>query len=1238
MGCDSDSPVRSDHGHVQIRPRLPEFARTQAANWNPPAPVISEEDAIERCKNEFTRTQQRPGFDASEITIDLVDFEIFRSPDHRRGPNELAPLHHFDIEAKDLWFNGTLSISNVQCYIELVPIENISIEGYGDGGSPSTTVYLQTRLCQAVSNQGVWLRLGNPLPRYERFHEPFCWIANFTKHFIDYLDSRDPGTVGLGAFRTEFWLWLKRRFPSSTRLQLWARARCGSDFRQDVNNYNSFLRNQAQNLPTSEHLLSHPVWEDCSRQEATEHSLRPTIATPIVKHCFNNLYFAKCIQEVPPCKKARKAQVQRMCALGFAKEVFPHKRETSAAKAPVVGPVSPGDIVALPPDADTICNWKNTDKEWYAYVTRVEPLTGRMYVMWLYLPTHTTILDTTYPTKQELFLSDNCNCREGPIFTQEILRKISVEWNPKQLWTDKDFFVRQTYLTDDNCFVTFNDSHLTCQHCEPAKTTQGKDSVVYQPGECFYVKKPGTTLLDPIMIVSVDISTTTVTARRLLRKLDCAHLCQTQDILANELVWMDTADSHFRFPDNQIRRKCYVRYFHEQDILERRIPVPYNRRGNGDYWILTTKLTDAKGGHRLENLKRCPSVLKQGPVLHGWTLPNPLQGLSIFSGGGNLDRGLEDGGAVSFHTAIDISHQAIKTQQTNARRPDFRACRGSVDDYLRAVLEGKSGSFAHIGSVHCIAAGCPCQGFSRLQVDMRSEASLRNASHVTTFPSFVDIYRPEYAILENVVNMATIKKGCEEEKVFSQLIACLVYLGYQVQQFLCDAWNYGSAQRRSRLFICIAAPGLTPISPPIQTHAHPSTVNRLSLGNLPNGQKFGRREWHDTPFEYVTARDAVGDLPDIGTATVQTCIRVPDHRTPQTQNSADRSITERIPHTPHGSGYATALRLKQIPEALQKSGKTEYKRSFQRVDPNGLFATITTRFSPQDGRCGNIMHWSQDRMMTVQEARRAQGVPDDEVIIGSQKQQLKIIGNGVDRGPAFAFGLAHRQAWLSSQSPLKTQSSLRNTVRARSLSISPLPEQISQNISTGILGLSDRKQHPWSNATKTNPANAVVPGSESDESCLSDSDSIRSIIVVRPNSSTTAKGIKQQIDLRGHATSVYKSGSVRPRVIVRPSPPRKHRLSVSEDRPTTSMLDGEMKMLEIANGNVLSSTPPTRQKRSQDPTDTRSETSDSISRARKRTRHSGLIADGMPRNWHQVPEKAMKKGNLRREARNKKFQ
>lgn len=252
------------------------------------------------------------------------------------------------------------------------------------------------------------------------------------------------------------------------------------------------------------------------------------------------------------------------------------------------------------------------------------------------------------------------------------------------------------------------------------------------------------------------------------------------------------------------------------------------------------------------------------------------------------------------------------------------------------------------------------------------------------------------------------------QNVLSQVVACLISTGYQVNQYIMDTWSYGSSQHRSRLFMTVAAPGLDPIAQPWHTHSrsHEQILGK-SFGRLPNGQRFGEREYYPTPFPQLTAAALTSDVPDIGDGNVLTCIPFPDHCTVCPPGRSDRAILQCIPS---GSSYKGAFDLELIPSSLHKLGR-ENTKGYTRIKSSGLIPCITTGQSLQASQNGAIVHWSEDRPITLLEARRAQGWRDDEPIIGSIVEQYRIVGNGVDRKVSFALGLALRQVLDNNRRP-----------------------------------------------------------------------------------------------------------------------------------------------------------------------------------------------------------------------------
>ena len=130
------------------------------------------------------------------------------------------------------------------------------------------------------------------------------------------------------------------------------------------------------------------------------------------------------------------------------------------------------------------------------------------------------------------------------------------------------------------------------------------------------------------------------------------------------------------------------------------------------------------------------------------------------------------------------------------------------------------------GKVGFIIAGSPCQGFSLINSRKNSRRALPNCYLIALVAAYVDFYRPKYALLENVVNVAINGEKYQDQNVFSRTICCLVEMGYQVQQFDFNVWSFGSPQSRSHLFLSIAASGL-PLPPhPGPSHSHQGRLKR----------------------------------------------------------------------------------------------------------------------------------------------------------------------------------------------------------------------------------------------------------------------------------------------------------------------------------------------------------------------------------------------------------------------------
>lgn len=73
--------------------------------------------------------------------------------------------------------------------------------------------------------------------------------------------------------------------------------------------------------------------------------------------------------------------------------------------------------------------------------------------------------------------------------------------------------------------------------------------------------------------------------------------------------------------------------------------------------------------------------------------------------------------------------------------------------------------------------------------------------------------------------------------------------------------------------------------------------------------------------------------------------------------------------------------------------KSIYSGTWERMETNGLSATITTRFDTPSS--GKFTHPFLNRAITVREAARIQSFPDDFRFYGTKSSQMKQVGNAV---------------------------------------------------------------------------------------------------------------------------------------------------------------------------------------------------------------------------------------------------
>jgi DNA (cytosine-5)-methyltransferase 1 len=1020
--------------------------------FDPPAPVNSERAAVGSL---LPFAGGKPLSSHEFMELKLNEFAIYT--DKALYGVEMSPLHHLNTKASSprFFFDGVLSSGLAAYYVRGVPILALPVDNYGDLSRHTVRddIWIRSLL---NADREIYYRLGQPAKEYRRFWEPFLWVADLGKHFVDYMQvmGEKSEKVTISHFRGAFIAWLKSTHGDAPVFLRWLSQKPGIDFRTSVIANLGYLHKEAIGVLGQDKAYFHTFWDEVyyfERYTGPSEGISipedlSTIVTPYIYACFEHLPFGDRLKVIPMSDRTYELRNKLIQKRHLEMPVGLHEEPKIISSAPQdrILNIKPGDTISTRRDSeDSGTVWKREESigfsdvdRWFALVQKVHKRRNGLRsfdVTWYYRPVDTLCGVMKYPWNNELFLSDHCSCREDAKITEdEVLGVHDVDFYGTSA-TPSELFCRQTYLHKERKWVSLEHSHRCCEHLRGASGAEPE----YTIGDTYLVHLDRETdRSEPCELVAFHADSRKVFKwRKLLRRRDVDPSARTAR--PNELVYSDTfttlQESLGCAPTKSaVMDRCHVRFFVEGQA----IPTPYDRDGVGAYFYITHRQAAEEHSHNPHryvafSADAFPTSLRQGydPSIE----ITKLRGLDLFCGGGNFGRGLEDGGGIKMHWANDYDCKAIHTYMANMEQPgSVSPFFGSIDVLQRLAIQGHfSSSVPEVGKVDFISGGSPCPGFSLLTNDKTTVAQRKNQSLVAAFASFVDLYRPRYGLLENVTGIVQ-KRHNRDQDVFSQLICAVVGLGYQTQFFFLDASACGSPQRRSRVFLAFAAPGCRLPRQPQQTHTHPSFTRGLTLGRLPYGEPMAERRMPAaSPFKFVSALEATADLPSIHDAKPDLCVPFPDHRVSAGQTKKVRLATCHIPTRPFGTNFAQAWfgpRLDSPGSGVMTPSErasffppepgwctAKFSKAWGRQDPNRPIGTIVTRQSCNDCKSGRQLHWRENRLISIMEARRAQGFRDDDVLLGHPADQYRIIGNSVAREVALALGLSIREAWAETQ-------------------------------------------------------------------------------------------------------------------------------------------------------------------------------------------------------------------------------
>lgn len=349
-----------------------------------------------------------------------------------------------------------------------------------------------------------------------------------------------------------------------------------------------------------------------------------------------------------------------------------------------------------------------------------------------------------------------------------------------------------------------------------------------------------------------------------------------------------------------------------------------------------------------------------------------LRCVSLFSGAGGLDLGLQEAGfKVEFATDIEPLCSETYTHRDNFG-PEAAFYCGSVSEVTRDLIEKHTGS--SMEGLDLMVGGPPCPPYSKsrfYRVD--KPRGIDDPVGDETLRGYIRLLgelRPRAFLFENVAGFAY----AVHRDALDVLEEEARQLGYSTSQKVLNAADYGVPQIRERFFM-VGLRGSRQFQFPAQTHFDPGRDN----GSLFSG----------VAPQWRTAGDVLADIDT-------------DENGDDAGHFAGGRYHELLRQIPPGDNYLYFTEKRGHPQP-QFKWRSRYWSFLLKLSPSKPSWTIQARRSNNMGP----FHW-RSRILRIAEVKRLQTFPDTWYLAGTTEQQWRLVGNAVPPQLAAVLGRAIR--------------------------------------------------------------------------------------------------------------------------------------------------------------------------------------------------------------------------------------
>jgi len=338
--------------------------------------------------------------------------------------------------------------------------------------------------------------------------------------------------------------------------------------------------------------------------------------------------------------------------------------------------------------------------------------------------------------------------------------------------------------------------------------------------------------------------------------------------------------------------------------------------------------------------------------------------VDLFSGAGGLSKGFMDAG-YDVLMGVDFDSAALETFKANHGNSEALKLDLFNHDNIDIIVNHLKDKGIEKNCLDVLIGGPPCQGFSI--AGPRDMNDKRNRLYLAMV-KLADRLKPKAVLLENVPGMLQTNGGIGAKRIIEDFAE----IGYKMIPKLMYAPDFGVPQIRKRVFFV----------------------------GLKDGSDFSFPEPTVKSKDYITCKEAIGDLPTLQTETgeiiygevEQDYLTSPENNYQELMRKNSDKVRNHIGSVPiektrkmialipEGKNY------KALPEEFK--GMYKYHEALTRYNSNKPSLTINTGHRSH-------FHYEWNRIPTVRESARLQSFPDDFVFYGSKSEQYRQVGNAV---------------------------------------------------------------------------------------------------------------------------------------------------------------------------------------------------------------------------------------------------